>query len=367
MKIVGLIVEYNPFHNGHFYHLKKAKEITNADYIIAITSTYFSMRGDVSIIDKYQKTQVAIEAGVDILIELPYLLGCQNADIFAKNAVNLLQKMGVDTIVSGSELGDIKLIETIHNIEKSTSFQNDIKAYLDKGNSYRKSFSNALEKNNLSDLGANDLLNLKYYDAIKENNFDIQLVLIKRINNNYHDQNLNDTNIQSATAIRKTKELKNNVPDFAYNIYKEKPLLEIDAFNDIYNHSVLTTNLKEIFEAKEGIENKFKPCDSLSQLITNLATKRYTASRISRFISYIITNTTKDKLNFSSDYPIRILGFNQNGQRYLNSIKKQVNFFTRLIDGIHPIYDYELKIAKIFSNVYKRDFIQLEQKLPHKK
>ena len=178
MKIVGLIVEYNPFHNGHLYHLKKAKEITNADYIIAITSTYFSMRGDVSIIDKYQKAQVAIEAGVDILIELPYLLGCQNADIFAKNAVNLLQKMGVDTIVSGSELGDIKLIETIHNIEKSTSFQNDIKAYLTKGNSYRKSFSNALEKNNLSDLGANDLLNLKYYDAIKENNFDIQLLLI---------------------------------------------------------------------------------------------------------------------------------------------------------------------------------------------
>ena len=157
------------------------------------------------------------------------------------------------------------------------------------------------------------------------------------------------------------------MPDFAYNIYKEKPLLEIDAFNDIYNHSVLTTNLKEIFEAKEGIENKFKTCDSLSQLINELTTKRYTASRISRFISYIITNTTKDKLVFSNDYPIRVLGFNQNGQKYLNKIKKQVNFFTRLIDGIHPIYDYELKIAKVFSNVYKRDFIQLEQKLPYKK
>ena len=118
MKIVGLIVEYNPFHNGHLYHLKEARRLTNADVIIAVTSTYFSMRGDVSVIDKLQKTQIALAAGIDIVVELPYLLGCQNADIFAKNAVKILAKMGVTEIVSGSELNDFKLLNTISKLEK---------------------------------------------------------------------------------------------------------------------------------------------------------------------------------------------------------------------------------------------------------
>lgn len=367
MKIVGLIVEYNPFHNGHMHHLQEAKRITNADLIIAVISTYFSMRGEVSVIDKYQKARIAIEAGIDLLIELPYLLGTQNADLFAENAVKILSQMGVDTIVTGSESYDIEYIKKINELESKPHFQSEIKEFLSQGNSYRKSFSLALAKNNHLDLQANDLLNIKYYDAIKKNQLPIELQLIKRINNNYHDQTLNSTKIQSATALRNTLDIQEYVPTFAYNIYNERKFMNINAFTDIYNHLILTNDLSQIWQAKEGIHNRFIATSSLEELIKELTSKRYTASRITRFISYILTNTTQKDLEFESDYPIRILGFNQKGQEYLNQIKKRVNFFTRLINGIHPIYDFELKIAKIFSNTFKEDFVKIEQKLPYRK
>lgn len=367
MKIVGLIVEYNPFHNGHMHHLNEAKRLSDNGLVIAVTTTYFSMRGEVCVIDKYQKTKLALEAGIDILIELPYLLGTQNADIFAFNAVQLLAKMGVDTIVAGSECNDIQIIKKIHAIEKNQEFQNEIKKYLSDGLSYRRSFSLALEKFGMIELLANDLLNLKYYDAIQKLGSLIELKLIKRINNNYHDQTINATSIQSATALRKLLDIQKYVPHWSNRIYAERQFMNINSFVDIYNHLVITNDLSKLWQATEGIHNRFTPTDSLEELIGKLTSKRYTTSRITRFISYILTNTTTDDLVFEDNYPIRILGFNTSGQEYLNSIKKRVNFFTRLINGIHPIYDFELKIAKIFSNVFKENFIVIEQKLPYRK
>ncbi len=367
MKIIGLIVEYNPFHNGHLYHLQEAKKITNADVIIAVTSTYFSMRGEVCAIDKRQKCAVALSAGIDIMVELPYLLGCQNADIFAENAVRILAKMGVNTIVSGSEINDLAYIKKVYNISQEKAFQTNIKNHLDQGYSYRKSFSLSLEDFHLPDLKANDLLNLKYYESIIKNDLDIELKLIKRIHNDYHDDGFNTSHIQSATAIRKQQIYEGYVPEFAYNIYKERPFMQLDDFTAIYNHLIVINDLKTIFEAKEGIENKLINTTSLTKLIQHLTSKRYTASRITRFISYVITNTTIQDFEFDENYPIRVLGFNQTGQTYLNQIKKQVNYFTRLINGIHPVYDFEIKLAKIFSNVYHEDFIKLEQSLPYRK
>ena len=102
MKVVGIICEYNPFHNGHQYHLEKAREIAGDGIVVAILTGYFSMRGDISVINKLDKVKTAIDKGVDITIELPYLLGTQNADIFAYNAVKLLNEIGVEEIVAGS-------------------------------------------------------------------------------------------------------------------------------------------------------------------------------------------------------------------------------------------------------------------------
>jgi predicted nucleotidyltransferase len=368
MKVIGIICEYNPFHNGHLYHLKRAKEIAEGGIVVAVLTGYFSMRGDISVINKFDKVKTAIDNGVNITIELPYLLGTQNADIFAFNAVKLLSQMGVNEIVAGSECNDINIIKEAVNLENTISFQSDIKSYLDKGLSYRKSYSLAMEKHNLN-LSSNDMLNIKYLQAINRLNNDIKLTLIQRINNNYSDIELNETNIQSATAIRGATEIENYVPEYINNIFKEKGFYNLNKFTPILKHLLLTQNLHETFQATEGIENSFdKDFTSIDNLIDILSNKRYTKSRIRRFITYILTQTTKDQMSSVHDNIIvRVTGFNEIGQQYLNKIKKEVSYFTRLINNIDITFDKELTIAKIFTNVFNEDFIKIEQLLPYRK
>ena len=367
MKVVGIICEYNPFHNGHLYHLNKAKEIAGDGIVIAILTGYFSMRADISVINKLDKIKTAIDNGVDITIELPYLLGTQNADIFAYNAVYLLNQMGVDEIVAGSENNDINIITKAATIAKNESFQEEIKANLTQGLSYRKSYSLALEKHNIN-LPSNDMLNVKYIEAINQINPNIKLSLIKRINNNYNDKELNDSTIQSATAIRKANNIKEYVPTYINEIFENKGFYNLNQFSSILKHLILTLDLSTIFQTQEGIENSFSTSfNNIDELVDQLTSKRYTSTRIKRLISYILTNTTKQEMNELTKPLIRVTGFNGKGQKYLNTKKKDITYFTRITNGINNIYDKELTIAKIFTNVYNEDFIKIEQMLPYKK
>ena len=368
MKVIGIICEYNPFHNGHLYHLQRAKEIAEGGIVIAILTGYFSMRGDISVINKFDKVKTAIDNGVNITIELPYLLGTQNADVFAFNAVKLLNQMGVTEIIAGSECNDINIIKEAVNLENNPSFHSDIKSHLDKGLSYRKSYSLAMEKYSLN-LSSNDMLNIKYLQAINKINNDIKLTLIKRINNDYNDIELNETNIQSATAIRSATEIGNYVPEYINCIFKEKGFYDLNKFTPILKHLLLTQNLHKTFQATEGIENSFnKEFTSIDTLIETLSTKRYTKSRIRRFITYILTQTTKEQMSFiNENLPVRVTGFDEFGQQYLGKIKKEVSYFTRLINDIDITFDKELMIAKIFTNVFNENFIKIEQTLPYRK
>ena len=365
MKVVGIVCEYNPFHNGHIHHLNRAKEIAGDGIVISILTGYFSMRGDISVLNKFDKVKTAIEHGVDITIELPYLLGTQNADIFAYNSIYLLNKMGVNEIVAGSENNNIETIEKALEIEKNDNFQSDIKNNLNQGLSYRKSYSLALEKYNIN-LSSNDLLNVKYLKAIKEINPNIKLTLIQRINNNYSDEQLNETNIQSATAIRMANDISKYVPETINDIYLNKGFYNINKFTNIFKHLILTQELSNIFQATEGIENSlYINFLSVDELVNTLSTKRYTKTRIRRFISYIITNTSKDELLNIDESIVRVTGFNNKGREYLNKNKKEIIYFTRITDKINNIYSKELIIAKIFSNTFNEDFIKIEQNLPY--
>ena len=366
MKIVGLIAEYNPFHNGHLYHLNKAKEFAGDGIVIAILTGYFSMRADISVINKYDKIKTAIDNGVDITIELPYLLGTQNADIFAYNAVYLLNQMGVNEIVAGSENNDLNIINETVKIQDDKNFQELIKTYLGQGLSYRKSYSLALEKYQIN-LSSNDMLNVKYWEAIKKINPNIKLSLIKRINNNYNDTQLNDSTIQSATAIRKTSKIKNYVPNYINQIFETKGFYNLNNFSSVLKHLIITSNLSSIFQAQEGIENSLSTSfNTIDELVEQLTSKRYTSTRIKRFISYILTNTTKSEMIDIENPIVRVTGFNENGQKYLNKNKKDITYFTRITNGINNIYDKELMITRIFTNIYNEDFIKIEQSLPYK-
>src|SRR5690625_4231792 len=138
MKACGLVVEYNPLHNGHLHHIEAAKEKSNADCIIAVMSGPFLQRGEPAIIDKFHRTRAALAAGADIIIELPYAYAVQSSELFAKGAIHTLHQIGVNSICFGSEVGKIEpFIQTVHTLQTTlTDYNRVVKAYLDKGHAF---------------------------------------------------------------------------------------------------------------------------------------------------------------------------------------------------------------------------------------
>ena len=206
MNIVGIIIETNPFHNGHMLFVNEIKKNYHPDIIIAVTSTSFTMRGEISVINKFDKTNALLKAGVDLVLEFPFILSTQSSDYFANNAVTILNQIGVNHIICGCENNDIENLETFYNIENSTIFKTQFKENLKNYNSYKQTFSDTLQTlnidNNLISLfnKPNFTLAYQYYKTIKNKFPHINMSLIKRTNN-YDDETLN-SNIVSAKAIR---------------------------------------------------------------------------------------------------------------------------------------------------------------------
>ena len=199
---VGIIAEYNPFHNGHMYHLQEIKKMFPNETIVAVISSSFTQRGEPSIIDKWKKTNICLEAGIDLVIELPYYYSSESADYFSYGALSILNELKVDKVVFGSETNDIEIFEKIVDTQiNNPDFDKLVKIYMKLGNNYPTSLSLALKDLNNEVLTLpNDLLGISYVKIIKENNFNIKPFCIKR-KNNYKDENLDD--ISSATAIKK--------------------------------------------------------------------------------------------------------------------------------------------------------------------
>ena len=189
MNISGIIVEYNPFHNGHLYHLNKTKELTNPDLIIAITSGNFTQRGEISIINKFDKTKAALEHGVDLVAELPYIYTLQNSSVFGKRSVELLNKLGINNLVFGSETNNLEELKDFASYNIEIDY---LKEIMDKGNSFPKAYGLLA-----GSLYPNDILGISYLRALEDTN--INPYLIQRTNS-YHSDELEE--IASAKAIR---------------------------------------------------------------------------------------------------------------------------------------------------------------------
>lgn len=220
MKVVGLITEYNPFHLGHKHHLDMSKNITKADYSIAIVSGSFVQRGEPSLVDKWTKAKIAIDNGVNLVLELPFIFSTQSAELFAYGSIALLNKLNiVDYVVFGSESNNLNFLNKIASIliEEPLCYKNSLKHYIDLGNSFPVSRSNALEdyflKYKIKDKDSqsinntlkmsNNILAIEYLKALKNLNSKIKPITIQRIGSNYKDSLLNQ-DIASATSIRQT-------------------------------------------------------------------------------------------------------------------------------------------------------------------
>ncbi len=370
MKVIGIIAEYNPFHNGHLYQINKIKDLYPDSLIIGIISSCFTQRGDISILNKWDKTKISLDSGLDLVIELPFVYATQSSDIFAKGAIEILNKLKIDTLVFGTESDNINKLKELADIQiNNKEYNNKVKEYLDTGLNYPTSLNKALEDFSQYKVDTpNDLLALSYIKEIIKNNYNIEVINIKRTTS-YHGEEIHN-NITSASNIRKlyleAKDISNLIP------YNKKILYKI-SMNKYFNYlkyKIITEgiSLNKYQTVDEGIENRIiKEIDNSNtyeELIQNIKTKRYTYNKISRMLLHILTNFTKEEAkDILIDY-IRLLGFSINGKQYLNTIKKdiQVPIITRYKKGISKVLDIELRITNLYSLITNNTELEKEYK-----
>lgn len=360
MNVIGIIAEYNPFHNGHLYHLKKIKEMYKDSIVILVLGGSFTQRGDVSILDKWTKTKIALEAGIDLIIELPFPFATASADIFAKGAIEILNKLQVETIIFGSESNDIEGITKLVDAQLNNDvFSSLIKIYLKMGYNYPTSLSKALEEitGTVYNL-PNDILGISYVKAIMENNYKIIPQTIQRTTN-YHNESLKDK-VVSAKAIRKAilenENIDQQVPKFVLK-YLPKYSTKIDNYFCFLKYKIITEdNLEKYTLVDQGMNEKLKKiiakCNNFDDIIQKIKSKNLTYNRLSRMLLYILCGYTKEKAKtFENISYIRLLGFSDKGKTHLNTIKKSIDLpiISKFKRDADPMLIFEYQITKIYA------------------
>lgn len=380
MRACGLIVEYNPFHNGHKYHIEQARTKSQADCMIAVMSGNFLQRGEPAIIDKYNRAKAALNSGVDILLELPFAYAVQSSHYFAMGSVHTLNEIGVNSLCFGSEQGTIADFITAYHIQskQAVNYQETLKKYLDSGLSYPTASAKAIQSIAPSDLKIdltkpNNILGFSYVKRVLKDNLPIDLLTIKRIDSDYHDDKITGS-IASATSIR--KQLLSN-KSFSENVDQSLPEPSINALEN-YRHQATTwhdwenyfpllkyrvltmsaNELADIHHVDEGLEHRIiqsaKQATSFNHWMQLIKTKRYTWTRLQRMFVHILTNIKKSQIKQVHEQPtvpyIRLLGFTKNGQRYLNQMKKQLNI--PLISQVSQLEHLCLRLDEKASDTY---------------
>jgi predicted nucleotidyltransferase len=370
--VVGIVAEYNPFHNGHIYHLRKSKELTGAGLVIAVMSGNFTQRGEPAILDKWKRAEIAVKNGVDLVIELPFLYACNSAEYFAEGAVKLLHALEiVDFISFGAEQGDISKLDRIAEIlaHESAEFRKSFKEHADSGISFPAARQKALEDiagNESSGMlkSPNNILAIEYMKQLKRSGSRIKPVVIQRSGAGYEEINP-VTKIAGASALRKL--IFNGEVDEALGYMPEQNLEDnfarLDNFYTLAVYAVRTkpmSDLSGIQSASEGLENKLKKAlDSafdMRSLLAAVKSKRYTQTRIQRFIIQTIFGITKDvyfSLNSPNNLYIRILGINQDGAKLLKRIKGTANIPVISNLGKREFRIKESSIQEIGSQIYE--------------
>lgn len=351
-KVLGIIAEYNPFHNGHLYHLQNSIKLTNADYTIAIITGNFTQRGSTSLIDKWSKAEIAIKNGIDLVIELPLLYSISSAENFAEGAIKILNSLNVvDYLSFGAETDDISTLNVITDTlyREPKEYKNILSHELSKGLSYPKARENALLMY-LQDIRRfanvlstpNNILGIEYLKALKKFKSPIMPVAIKRFDVGYNDTTYTE-NIASATAIRNIVKnnsldiLKKVVPENSFSTILENikighVLPDLSTFEKqiIYNLRSMSieeiANLPDVSEGLEyAIKNAANSCNSIVEFLSIIKSKRYTSTRLQRILLYSLLNITKKDMQISrKTVPyIRVLGFNERGRYIISEVARQ--------------------------------------------
>ncbi len=377
MKVLGIVVEYNPFHNGHIYHINQSKAVTGCDAVVCVMSGNFIQRGEPALINKFARTEIALANGVDLVIELPLPFAMSSAENFGFGSVKILDSIGiVDCISFGSEHGDITSLQSISNIlaNEPQEYKNELKNQLSLGLSFPTCRQNALQKyiknhpsmQGIVDLStlletSNNILGIEYLKAINRLRSPIKPYTIKRVANQYNSSDFTGA-ISSATAIRNSikntyigcqKSLQTDTVQeclpLSFNTVQAIPentkiVIEnelnsgrgpnsINRFENILLAILRLTTVDKIRETpgvSEGLEYRIKKAAEVSgnidELLSNICTKRYTQTRIQRILFSLLAGITKKDMDLFMKYGgpqySRILGFNNVGRELLSRMKR---------------------------------------------
>ncbi len=338
---LGIVTEYNPFHNGHLYHIQASKKITGCHTVIAIMSGHFTQRGEPAIFDPWTRARWALQNGVDVVIELPILFSTASAAYFAHGAISLLNALGVDTLCFGSESGDITHLQEVaqatHHL-KSTMKHRTL-THMDK--SYSTLRSELLHDFGYEPLSkSNDILGIAYLESLLNTNSSIKPHTIKRIANDYHSLEI-DQPIASATAIRNAladtsapmNRLISTMPVETYETLSDEKASPIDF--SLWHQWLLfllrrssPEALFKVHDMPVGLPERLVKAASQHTSFTSfeeaIQTKIYTRGRLRRVLAKLALGIEKgDLLNDEASSPeyIRLLGFTQRGRAFLNQVK----------------------------------------------
>ena len=365
---IGIICEYNPFHYGHLYQINELKRMYPESTITIILSGWITERGDLSLIDKFKKADIALYYGVDLVVELPYKF-IQSADFFAKGAVEILNKLGCNYIVFGSESNDLDKLNKLASAQiNNKKFDKLVKDYMKSESNYPTALNMALkEVCGYSVNDPNDILGVCYLKEIIKNKYNIKPILIKR-NCNYNSKRI-EGKITSATSIRellkKKKSVKKYVPSYTYKNLKD--IVFLDDYFDLIKYKIISTDISEYQGIDDNLKNRIlnsiNLSNNLDELINLIKSKKITYNRVKRVLTYILLDIRKCD-NLDLEY-IRVLGFNSNGRNILNKVKKNIDI--PLLTKYDPKYlGNDLKITNIISlnkNIKnKKSFVEKEYK-----
>lgn len=417
MRITSIISEYNPFHEGHKYHMENAKKITNSDYTVVMMSGDFTQRGTPAIIDKYARTKQALLNGADLVLELPVCFAAASAEGFAFGAVSILDKLGVvDSLVFGSECGEINIIKKVADFlaEETPEYKKKLQVYLKQGLSFPKARANTLQEL-FPDLNedflssSNNILGIEYCRALKQFNSSIVPMTIARKDNLYNDEKLAEAGkLSSATAIRKVlldssyfdsesvlnnskKQISNethilfdtvgsHMPENSLNVLKDNWGISAPICSDDFS---LLLKYKLLLETRETLVQYLDITPDLADRIYNnlnlykdynsfcdlLKTKELTHTRISRSLLHVLLDMKKlgyeDIKNAGYGQYVRILGFRKEASPLLHEIKKHssIPLVSKLSDSVKELdgvaltmLEKDIQAAHIYESVVADKF-----------
>lgn len=396
--VAGIIAEYNPFHAGHAYQIYEVKKIFRDAEIVAVMSGSFTQRGTPAILDKWTRARLAVEGGCDLILELPFTSAVRSAQDFARGGVRLLSKLGiVDKIIFGAEFSDLEKLQAAAKVFNEKIFHDELKKKLSSGISYAAAVTKVLsEQINLDEKilrQPNTILAIEYLRTLPKN---ITPILVQRVGANYDDLNLQE-NFSSAAAIRAAVYEKN--PDWK-KISQSVDKKVLDALIQEKNSGLVreeflfrpilsklftseVDDLKKIFGMSEGLENLFiksaQTAKNFSELINSMTNRRYQTSRIKRLLLYFSLNLTKEKISEveGADF-VRVLAFNERGQKLLKKIRQSsnlpiVNKVSPHLKKISEPYQKNLQVDIMATNlreilfdvpkIFNRDFLTSPQNL----